>query len=107
LTKPAWYRILQTDVNGHTSYSPVIRLIPTGNSGSILVYPVPARQIVTLQITGDALLHTKALLMDGAGRPVQAIIINSYNTTINMSNLPAGIYILQLANGTSVKMIKE
>jgi hypothetical protein len=107
LQKAAWYRILQTDVNGTTSYSPVIRLIPTGNSGSIVVYPVPATQGVTVQITGDALLHTKALLIDAAGRPVQTIIINNYSTSINISSLPAGVYMLQLANGTSVKMVKE
>ncbi|MCS3797844.1 SBBP repeat-containing protein [Niastella sp. OAS944] len=107
LQKAAWYRILQTDIDGHSSYSSVIRLIPGSNSPSIVAYPVPVTQSVTIQITGDALLHTKALLVDAAGRPLQTIIFNNYNTSINMSHLPGGVYILRLANGTSVKLVKK
>jgi hypothetical protein len=71
------------------------------------VFPVPSRGLVTLQITGEELLHTKAVLLDMKGRQLKTIFINDYNTPISLGNLPSGMYLLQLANGAYLKILQQ
>jgi len=74
---------------------------------SATVFPVPSRGFVTLQITGEELLHTKAVLLDMKGRQIKTILINDYNTPINLSNLLGGMYLIQLANGRYLKILQQ
>jgi hypothetical protein len=106
LHQAAWYRILQTDVDGRSAYSTIIRIREWEARLSATVFPVPARGHVTLQIT-EELLHTKAVLVDIKGRQFSSISINDYRTPISLHNLPAGMYLLQLANGSSLKIVRQ
>jgi hypothetical protein len=74
---------------------------------SATVFPVPSRDLVTLQITGEELLHTKAVLLDMKGRQLKTIFINDYNTPISLKGLPSGMYLLQLANGSNLKILRQ
>ena len=74
---------------------------------SAAVFPIPARGQVTLQLTGDELLHTKALLVDVKGLVIRTILISDYNTPVDLHNLPGGLYVLQLANGSSLKIMHQ
>lgn len=107
LQQTAWYRILQTDIDGRSGYSAVIRLVAGKARVSATVFPVPASRQVTLQITGEELLHTKAVLVDIKGIQVRSMLITDYNTPIDLHNLCGGLYILQLANGSSLKIMKQ
>ena len=98
---------MQTDRDERFSYSAVIRITDGKARLSATVFPVPSRGHVTLQITSDELLHTKAVLVDIKGRLVKTISINNYNTPISLQNLPGGIYLLQLANGSSLKIMQQ
>jgi hypothetical protein len=106
LHQTAWYRILQTDVDERSGYSAVIRIKDGKARLSATVFPVPSRGHVTLQITAE-LLHTKATLVDMKGRQVKSISINDYNTPISLHNLPGGMYLLQLTNGSSLKIVQQ
>lgn len=107
LQQTAWYRILQTDVDGSFSYSTIVRIAAGNTRQAVTVYPVPAREQVTISITGDELLHTKALLVDAAGRPMKIIYLNNQQTLLPLNNLAAGLYFLQLANGQAMKIMKQ
>lgn len=107
LHQTAWYRILQTDVDGRSGYSIVIRLTDPKVHTSATVFPVPSVGNVTVQITAAELLHTRALLIDMKGRVVKTILINDYTTPVSLDNLPGGMYLLQLANGSSLKIMKQ
>jgi hypothetical protein len=107
LNQTAWYRILQTDLNGQSGYSAVVRITDGKARLSATVFPVPSRGNVTLQITANELLHTKAVLVDMKGRLVKSFLINDYNTPINIQSLSGGMYLLQLANGSSLKIMKQ
>jgi hypothetical protein len=41
------------------------------------------------------------------GRLVKSILINAFNTPISLQSLPGGMYLLQLANGSSLKIVQE
>ena len=60
------------------------------------VFPNPALDEITVtQISGEIIL-TKFLLLDISGKKVKSALINSDNFNINLSELPNGIYHLQL-----------
>jgi hypothetical protein len=107
LHQTAWYRILQTDRDDRFSYSAVIRIADGKARLSATVYPVPSRGNVILQITTAELLHTKAVLVDMKGRLVKSILITDYNTPVSLQGLPGGMYLLQLANGSSLKIVQQ
>jgi hypothetical protein len=106
LQQTALYRILQTDVDGQSTYSTIVRIAAGKALPTVTVYPVPARQQVTISIT-DELLHTKALLIDRAGRPVKTIYLNNYQTLLPVGNLANGLYFLQLANGQTMSIMRQ
>jgi hypothetical protein len=105
LQQTAWYRILQTDIDERSGYSAVVRLTAAKARLSATIFPVPARGNVTLQITGDELLHTKALLVNMKGQVMKSILINDFVTPVDLHNMPHGMYLLQLANGSSLKVV--
>jgi hypothetical protein len=107
LQQTAWYRIQQTDIDERSGYSAVIRLTAGKARLTATVFPVPARGQVTLQITGEELLHTKALLVNMKGQVMRTILINDYTTPVDLHNLPHGMYLLQLANGSSLKVMQQ
>jgi hypothetical protein len=107
LQQTAWYRILQTDIDERSGYSAVIRLAAGKSRLSARVFPVPSRGNVTLQITGEELLHTKAMLLDMKGLVIRTILINDFSTPVDLHNLPPGMYLLQLANGNSLKIVQQ
>ena len=107
LNQTAWYRILQTDLDGKSGYSTTVRITDGKARLSAAVFPVPSRGNVTLQITANELLHTRADLVDMKGHLVKSILINDYNTPISLQNLPGGMYLLQLANGSSLKIMQQ
>jgi hypothetical protein len=106
LSGTATYRIKQTDMDGHYTYSKVLR-IAQDKDAWITLYPNPVKQAATLNITDQGLLNTTAVLVDGAGRIVQRLQIQQSVTTINMRQCSPGIYTLKLQNGKNIKILKE
>lgn len=107
LQQTAWYRILQTDIDGRFTYSSIIRIAGGNAQSTVTVYPVPARHQVTISVTGDELLHTKAVLADRSGRTVKTIYLNNPQMLLPLDKLNAGLYFLLLANGQTKKIMKQ
>jgi hypothetical protein len=103
-TGSLFYRIKATDIDSSTVYSSIISL--GGSNGGLTVYPNPARSSITLQINDNNLVGTTARLLDISGRPVGESLITNMSQTIDVSRLPPGVYLLQLSNGVSVKVLK-
>lgn len=103
------YRLRMIDKDGGTSYSPVARI----NSGCqsdnnyIRVYPSPATSMITLNVADPALINTRAVVIDLAGRIVKTIMINGTATSVAVTDLKAGMYMIRLQNNTTVKFVKE
>ncbi len=103
----AYYRILQTDIDGEHSYSRVIQLRSTG-SGNVraAIYPNPITDIATLSV-GNHLLHTQVSLVNLDGKLLQKINIQYNTQTINLSALHSGMYLLKFQDGGSIKLAKQ
>ena len=100
-----YFRIRQTDNNGKASYSSVIKLENT-NEGRLQVGPNPASNVTTLTVSSDY-LNKKAELVDAGGRRVVSFRINKLTTTLDLSSLPRGIYLLRIEDGPFLKISRQ
>ncbi len=101
----SYYRLKMVDNNGRYTYSNVIRLTITPGSG-ISVYPNPVTDKATLYIPGRMLLNVTIKLCDLNGKLIKTFTAKQNFETIDMSGLPAGVYLLQTSTGETLKVIK-
>jgi Secretion system C-terminal sorting domain len=106
LSGKVYYRLKMVDNDGKFTYSNII-VLSNQNTTTVSVYPNPVTDKATLQFSDNKLLNTTAKLTDMSGRLVSTIAIKNNFETIDMGKLPAGIYMLQLADGTVQKILKE
>ena len=95
----AFYRIKQVDIDGHFIYTNIIRTNCDIKKMSMVVYPVPAQNILNVVIKSDRYLKTQLMLIDGVGKIVQKInttLFNGSNSfTINLNGLSTGEYLIR------------
>ena len=97
-----YYRLLQVDFNGARSYADkIISVVYTIDSNvSLTVVPNPTRGMFEVRIVGAA--NGKAKLLTQSGKPIRIIDIRNFTESIDISDLPSGIYILQYQSGENV-----
>jgi hypothetical protein len=95
----AAYRIKQVDINGRITYTDIKRSSCEAKSLDVVLYPVPAKDRLTVAIRASRAARVNLNVIDATGR----IVLRQSNTTINagnnnilldVHNLPAGDYIL-------------
>jgi len=106
VSKLRYYRLKSVDNDGAFKYSAVV-IVTNKQGGTVTLYPNPATDVFTISATDNKLLHTQALLTDANGKTVKSIAISNLQQTVSVAGMPGGIYLLRLANGTVVKLIKE
>jgi hypothetical protein len=96
---PAYYRIKQVDMDGHSIYTSIIRTNCARKSLDMAIYPVPARDILNVVVSSGKSLKTQLLLVDGNGkivRRIDASLFNGSNTFLfNLRGLASGEYIIR------------
>lgn len=100
-----FYRLKMIDNDGQFTSSKILRLSNVQKELAS-VYPNPVRNLFTLSVS-SGLLNTEAVLLDSKGTVVQKIRITNQQQQVNTSTLSAGIYVLKLANGQSIKVLKK
>jgi hypothetical protein len=79
------------------------------NSSNISVFPNPATDIITIEITG-IFKASYLSIMNIEGQQVITRQIKEPQTQLDISNLPSGVYFVKLTNDKTVKvgkMIKQ
>jgi YVTN family beta-propeller protein len=105
-TGKMYYRLKMVDSDGKYSYSYIIVLNSKQNSG-ISIYPNPAKDAVMLAINDRSLMGTQFSVISANGKLVMKQAITGTAQMVNTAKLPAGIYLIKFADGSTVKMIKE
>lgn len=100
-----YYRLKQVGVDGHITYSSVIKLYNRQNS-SISIYPNPVKNKMTVTVSHKDIGST-VRLVDKDGRTLQQFVLSQQSFTVDMSRYAAGMYLLQLSNGGIQKITKE
>lgn len=66
---------------------------------SVAAYPNPAHDAFTVQVSGAIGAHAQLTLTDITGKTLRQMTIDSYSTQVDVSTLPAGIYIVRYTDG--------
>jgi Secretion system C-terminal sorting domain len=101
-----FYRLKMIDNDGRFTYSNIIKLSSFNPQHSTL-YPNPIKNKATLEIGDRKLLNTQANIIDVNGRTIKVFTIKTNFEIVDMSDLPAGFYMLKMANGEIQKIIKQ
>ncbi len=103
------YRIKQIDIDGHAIYTSVIRTNCQVKPLDMVIYPVPARDLLNVVVRSVKSLKTQLLIIDGVGkvvRKIDATLLNGSNTfQFNLNGLASGQYIIR-SNAPDVELNK-
>ncbi len=97
-----FYRLLQEDADGKSTHSRVVA-VQFGKALRASWYPNPVADRLTIRTAsatpGVITIYTSA------GQPVKRARISQFETTINMSGLPAGMYLAELRQGNQQQQL--
>ena len=104
----SYYRLKQTDFDGQSSYSNVVKVDFINEGNQLIVYPNPSEGVFYLNTPLKLLLNAELYNNLGQKLDPESTIIRVYNNkvSIDLSSFPNGIYLLKSRAGT-VKLIKE
>jgi Concanavalin A-like lectin/glucanases superfamily/Secretion system C-terminal sorting domain len=100
-----YYRLKQLDIDNRAKFSEVRSA--TFADQYTLVYPVPTKDKVMVELKDQKLIGTQAVLSDQYGRILQRITVTKMQQPVSLENLSAGIYFLKMNDGESHKLIKQ
>lgn len=100
-----YYRLKQVDIDNRAKFSDVRSV--TFADQYTLIYPVPAKDRVIVELKDQKLIGTQAVLSDLHGRVLQRINITQMQQPVSLNNLSAGIYLLRMNDGETHKLIKQ
>lgn len=101
-----YYRLKMIDRGGAFKYSPVIRISSRQNS-IISVYPNPAKETITVNVSDTKLFKTDMRIADMNGRVVGIVHLNNLQQTVDIATLNPGVYIIRFADGSFAKFVKQ
>jgi hypothetical protein len=117
VTVSGTYGVVVTDANGcqnsdmiNVTFDPCNSPLPGHNTGAeFSVYPNPAHNLLNIAISNVKNENVKVELSDILGNKVYAVTEKStigYKSSINISTIPSGVYLLKVQYLNEVKTIK-
>lgn len=102
-----YYRLLQTDIDGNSTYSNIIELtINNNNQWNVQLYSNPVQGQLKLMLTG-VIGNTSLLINDMSGRIIYNSQLQNQNGLVTIPiNLPPGVYVLKVMANNGEKAIK-
>ncbi|MEO9021272.1 MAG: T9SS type A sorting domain-containing protein [Ginsengibacter sp.] len=103
-----FYRLKMIDIDGHFTYSDVIKINFSGNGVSMKLYPNPVTAELNVKINSPKAQNINLKITDALGKSVYQEIIpanaGTNSHSINVEKLSAGIYYLNvMINGKLIK----
>ncbi|MEP6749458.1 MAG: T9SS type A sorting domain-containing protein, partial [Bacteroidota bacterium] len=105
----SWYRLQQTDLDGRFKYSAVrVVMIDKTERNSIVVYPNPVSNLLTVKGSSAELKTVKIYTLTGQDVTLTAKTIASSSTArvLDIAGLAPGVYNIKTSTG-SAKIIKQ
>lgn len=104
-----YYRIKQRDLNGHYTYSSVIRLAVTNSNNSIILFPNPVQDLANLSVNITKAQPVTLRIYDSKGVLIKTqthdLFAGSSSLSIDMVPLAKGVYYLELKGETFTQRI--
>lgn len=99
-----YYRLRIEERDGTHSYSRMVSISLPGHLRA-MVYPNPA--VAGIQVKRLGASGTEARLVDQSGRTVSTWVFTADEHWVDLSALPAGLYLIQFSDGITEKVIKQ
>ncbi len=102
-----YYRLKQIDKDENYTFSKTVAAQLINKTHSLLFYPNPVNDILTVQFNGNWLGKTQIIITDLQGKQiVQKTITANGKTDLHVENLTAGVYLVQCINGSNKALFK-
>jgi hypothetical protein len=99
LTTTAYYRLIQTDIDGNAQTFNVIAVDPCDGNNAVSVYPNPGNGIYTLE-SGIYKAGQLLTFYNIMGQQVYTAQLTARQATIDISNQPQGIYLYRITSAS-------
>ncbi len=94
----SYYRLMQTDMDGKQTFSPIISINLGNKNAEISVFPNPAISLVNISLPASA--RYEISLLNIAGQLIyNTTITTGDNLVLNVSGYKAGIYFVRVIHG--------
>lgn len=106
-TGTIYYRLQQTDIDGKTAYSNILRL-SAGNDASfaVVAVPNPVSDKLVLTTLGTPGSNAMVSVTDVTGKLVKTVAVSGSEMEIDMSSLSRGMYLIRYHDDKYVQTIK-
>lgn len=101
-----FYRLKMVDNDGSFTYSPIIKIDRRKNAAGIAVLTNPVKDLLVINTTDRSLNNTQASIINMQGVLVKSFTIKQGSQTIEVKDLPTGVYYLRTTNGSSRMLIQ-
>ncbi len=109
--KLSYYRLAQVDQDGSSTYSTVVSINNNQGKWSVETYPNPVVDEVRLEITSSQTGTMNLRLVNQQGQLIRNLRTQKHNAEvierINMKEIPAGVYFLEVRMGDELKEIRK
>jgi len=108
----SYYRVKAVDVDGKLTYSAILTVKGGRAAITLKAFPMPAISNLTLQHEA-ASMESMITISSAEGRTVQSVVPakGAQQTTLNVSSLKAGVYVIRYKNGSdlteTIKIVKQ
>jgi len=96
-----FYRLKIVDNNGSFTYSPVIKIDRRKNTAGIAVLTNPVKDFIIINTNDRSLVNSTGSIINMQGAVVKNFILKQGSQTVDIKDLPAGVYYLRTVNGSS------
>ncbi|MEO5783239.1 MAG: T9SS type A sorting domain-containing protein, partial [Ginsengibacter sp.] len=103
--KENYYRLKFYLTDGTFQYSNILPLFDKNAVMPVIIYPNPANNKITIQTSNS--IYNKLKILDLTGRIELSKEINSNNTVVNISNLPAGTHVIKFITKDGVEEVQR
>jgi hypothetical protein len=101
-----YYRLKLMDAAGTASYSKVVTAVVKSGSFIVEAYPNPVKEKLVIRVFGDQGANGKVEITDATGKVVRHLNASTSETTIDMSGLAQGIYLVKYSDDHHRETIK-
>jgi fibronectin-binding autotransporter adhesin len=100
----SYYKLKQTDLNGHSEYSQIIVIVNNDlNALELYAYPNPVSDIINLDLNPGK--EGNIIIRDVLGNIVYTQTTGKTKISIDVSEYAAGIYIITLETGNGISQV--
>lgn len=105
--KIAYYRLRQTDLDGKTTYSNIVRLAAGDASGfDVMVAPNPVKSNLVINTYGERSANATICISDMTGKLIRTLPVTAAETQVDMSSLASGLYLVKYSDANYKRTIK-